>query len=391
VFEAFAPDEEMRIYGRGIRRRLASMLEGDRDRIELAYSLLFSLPGTPLLIYGDEIGMGDDLSLPGRNPVRTPMQWSDEPNAGFSDADPQSLVRPVISGGKFGYESVNVADQRGDPDSLLQWFSRLNRLRGECPEIGHGVCEILPTDDPAVFAHRMTSDHGSVAAVHNLADEDAEATLELPTEPVALFDGEEFERVGGDAGGAMPRRVTARRTMPGIAIQRGTTARRATLESGASNWTGTTTAGFGSKKRSELLRSSRRTPQLLLQQSDVALVVLPHRVYDGPEDRKRPDDRVHSDVPEHLQERLLRSTHPRALGDDVQRDSRGRRVAAHRQDAEDWVESDLVVDHWNLDGLVEEPTDGSDALHARRFVLNRDVDGLPLGFGCHATTYGDAR
>ncbi|WP_135825269.1 alpha-amylase family protein [Halorussus ruber] len=205
VFEAFAPDEEMRIYDRGIRRRLAPMLEGDPDRIRLAYSLLFSLPGAPLIVYGDEIGMGDDLSLPGRAAVRTPMQWSAENNGGFSTADPEDLVRPVVSGGEYGYESVNVADQRGDPDSLLQWFSRLNRLRGECPEIGHGDCEVVDTDDPAVFAHRLTSDHGAVVAVHNLAEPSAEATLELDDDPVRLFGPADFERVetaDGDVGGS---------------------------------------------------------------------------------------------------------------------------------------------------------------------------------------------
>ncbi|UPV76303.1 alpha-amylase family protein (plasmid) [Halorussus limi] len=200
VFDQFAPDEEMRIYGRGIRRRLAPMLDGDGDRLRLAYSLLFSLPGAPLLVYGDEIGMGDDLDLPGRSAVRTPMQWSDERNAGFSTADPEDLVRPVVAGGEYGYESVNVADQRGDPDSLLQWFSRLTRLRSECPEIGNGDCEILDVDDHAVFAHRMTSDHGSVVAVHNLDETETAVSLELPGEPTRLFGEAAFERV--DEGGA---------------------------------------------------------------------------------------------------------------------------------------------------------------------------------------------
>jgi maltose alpha-D-glucosyltransferase/alpha-amylase len=200
VFEEFAPDEEMRIYGRGIRRRLAPMLGGDGDRIRLAYSLLFSLPGAPLFVYGDEIGMGDDLDLPGREAVRTPMQWSTRKNGGFSTADPEDLVRPVISDGDYGYEAVNVADQRGDPDSLLGWFSRLNRLRGECPEIGNGDCEVLPADDPAVVAHRMTSDHGRVVALHNLDDEAATVTLDLSGEPTRLFGEASFERVGEGEG-----------------------------------------------------------------------------------------------------------------------------------------------------------------------------------------------
>ena len=113
VFAAFGPEEHMRIYGRGIRRRLAPMLGNDRRRIELAYALQFSLRGTPVLRYGEEIGMGEDLSLPGRQSIRTPMQWSHQPNAGFSPADPDKLVQPVIDSGDFGYERVNVTAQRG--------------------------------------------------------------------------------------------------------------------------------------------------------------------------------------------------------------------------------------------------------------------------------------
>ena len=207
VFETFAPDEDMRIFGRGIRRRLAPMLatddgDPDRDRLELAYSLLFSLPGAPLFVYGDEIGMGDDLSLPGRNAVRTPMQWSAERNGGFSTADPEDLVRPVVSEGPFGYERVNVADQRGESDSLLGWFSRLIRVRKECPEIGTGDFELLETDDPSVFTHRMTRPGGEVVAVHNLSAEPSTATLDLGGVAVRLLgeatveeaaDGHRFE------------------------------------------------------------------------------------------------------------------------------------------------------------------------------------------------------
>jgi glycosidase len=171
---------------------------GLTERLDYLQSLgidLFSLPGTPLFVYGDEVGMGDDLDLPGRTAVRTPMQWSDEENAGFSTADPESLVRPVVSGGEYGYESVNVADQRSDPDSLLQWFSRLTRLRAECPEIGRGDCEILDADDPAVFAHRTTSDHGTAVAVHNLDEAATTATLDLSGEPTRLFGEATLERV----------------------------------------------------------------------------------------------------------------------------------------------------------------------------------------------------
>ncbi|NHN48560.1 trehalose synthase [Halostella sp. JP-L12] len=171
VFEAFAPDPSMRIYGRGIRRRLAPMLDGDRRRIELAYSLLFSLPGAPMLVYGDEIGMGEDLSLAGRTAVRTPMQWSDDENAGFSTADPEDLVRPVVSDGPFAYDRVNVADQRADDDSLLAFFERLIEARNDAPGIGVGDFAVADVDATNVFAHRCEGGEASVAAVHNLADD----------------------------------------------------------------------------------------------------------------------------------------------------------------------------------------------------------------------------
>jgi maltose alpha-D-glucosyltransferase/alpha-amylase len=177
VYEAFAPDPDMRIYDRGIRRRLAPMLDGDRDRLELAFSLLFSMPGTPMFVYGDELGMGDDLSLPGRNPVRTPMQWSPAENAGFSTADAADLVRPVIDEGPFGYERVNVADQHDDPESLLSWMERLVGTRREMPVFGWGDLTVLETGHPTAFAHRCEWREGSAVAVHNLAADGCEVAL----------------------------------------------------------------------------------------------------------------------------------------------------------------------------------------------------------------------
>jgi maltose alpha-D-glucosyltransferase/alpha-amylase len=166
VFKAFGPELRMQLYGRGIRRRLAPMLEGDRRRIELAYSLMFTLPGTPVIRYGDELGMGDDLSLPERTAARTPMQWSDEPNAGFTkNARP---VVPVISKGAFGYEHVNVAQQRRDPNSMLNWTERIIRMRKEVPEIGWGDYEVIPTRDHAILVMRYDWRNNSVLFVHNL-------------------------------------------------------------------------------------------------------------------------------------------------------------------------------------------------------------------------------
>jgi maltose alpha-D-glucosyltransferase/alpha-amylase len=167
VFQAFGPDKDMQLYNRGIRRRLAPMLQGDRRRLEMAYSLMMALPGTPVLRYGDEIGMGDDLSLPERNCARTPMQWSTEPQGGFTKSDKPFL--PVISGGAYGFEHINVANQRRDPESLMNWMERMIRMRKEAPEIGWGEFSILPTKDPEVLALRYDWRNNSVVVVHNLS------------------------------------------------------------------------------------------------------------------------------------------------------------------------------------------------------------------------------
>ena len=167
VFAAFGPKREMQLYDRGIRRRLAPMLQADRRRIELAYSLLFTLPGTPVLRYGDELGMGDDLRLPERQCARTPMQWSTEPQAGFTKSDKPIL--PVISGGPFGYEHVNAAQQRRDPNSMLNWTERIIRMRKEVPEVGWGDFQIIPTRDRSVLAIRYDWRNNSVLCIHNLA------------------------------------------------------------------------------------------------------------------------------------------------------------------------------------------------------------------------------
>jgi maltose alpha-D-glucosyltransferase/alpha-amylase len=178
VFDIFAPEEDMRLYGRGIRRRLATMLGGDRRRMELAYSLLFTLPGTPVLRYGDEIGMGDDLSLPERLGVRTPMQWTADRHGGFSIAD--KTVLPVVREGPFGYHRINVAEQRRDPGSLLNCTERLIRMRKECPEFGWGDYQVLRTGSPYVLAVLTTWRQNAVVAVHNFADEACEVLLSIP-------------------------------------------------------------------------------------------------------------------------------------------------------------------------------------------------------------------
>ena len=180
VFAAFGPDPSMQLYDRGIRRRLAPMLNGDRRRLEMAYSLLFTLPGTPVLRYGDEIGMGDDLSLEERNCARTPMQWSSEPQGGFSHA--AKTILPVITEGPWGAGQINAAAQRRDPASLLNWTERMIRMRKECPEIGWGDFRVVATGSPHVLCLRYEWQGTAVVVVHNLADAPVEARLKLDDE-----------------------------------------------------------------------------------------------------------------------------------------------------------------------------------------------------------------
>ncbi|SEQ26872.1 alpha-amylase family protein [Lentzea albida] len=175
VFAAFGPDPDMQLYGRGIRRRLVSMLDGDRRRMELAYSLQLTLPGTPVLRYGDEIGMGEDLTLPEREAIRTPMQWSDAKNAGFSRAD--ALIRPVISTGPRGCAEINVARQRSDPHSLLTWFERILHTRRECEEIATGEHEVLDIGPPHVLVHVARGPRGVVLFAHNLSPEPCQVSV----------------------------------------------------------------------------------------------------------------------------------------------------------------------------------------------------------------------
>ena len=178
VFAAFGPEPEMQVYGRGLRRRLPAMLDGDPRRIRMVYSLLFSLPGTPVLFYGEEIGMGENLELEGRMAVRTPMQWTSGANGGFSRAPKRRLRRPVVSGG-YGPEHVNVADQRTDPESLLSFMKLLIRRYRECPELGWGGFEVLDQPHASVLAHLCRWEDGSMVAVHNLGPEPRTVPLTL--------------------------------------------------------------------------------------------------------------------------------------------------------------------------------------------------------------------
>ena len=178
VFAAFGPDPEMQIYDRGLKRRLPPMLDGDPRRVRMAYSLLFSLPGTPTLFYGEEIGMGEDLAGEGRHAVRTPMQWAPDPNGGFSTAPPRRLVRRVTPGG-FGPEHVNVVSQRTDPDSLWSFMRHLVQTYRSCPELGWGDFSVLDQPNRQVLAHQCSTGEAAVVAVHNFGSEPVTVTLDL--------------------------------------------------------------------------------------------------------------------------------------------------------------------------------------------------------------------
>jgi maltose alpha-D-glucosyltransferase/alpha-amylase len=185
VFARFAPEERMRLYGRGIRRRLAPML-GDREHEELAYSVLFSLPGSPVIRFGDELRMGDDLDLDQREAVRTPMQWANEPHGGFTTA--AKPVVPVVDHGVWSYEHVNVEAQRRDPSSFLSWMAQMIRIRKECPEIGCGRCTVLDAGAKNVLALRFDWQDRSVLTLHNFDERPHEATLRLGDDSRRLSD-----------------------------------------------------------------------------------------------------------------------------------------------------------------------------------------------------------
>ncbi len=200
VFAAFAPEPEHRVYGRGIRRRLAPMLGNDMRRIRLALALTMALPGTPVLMYGDEIGMGENLSLPGRIAVRGPMQWSPRHAGGFSTAT--ELYRPACADGPYGYRTVNVLDQRHQPGSLYSWVAHAIRVRRECPELGWGEWRTLDVGDVRVLAIENRWRDGHLVTLHNLSAEPA--VIRLPADLGGHGQASEVRQVLGDDQSAPP-------------------------------------------------------------------------------------------------------------------------------------------------------------------------------------------
>jgi maltose alpha-D-glucosyltransferase/alpha-amylase len=178
MFASYGVDPQTRLHS-GIRRRLASLLENDRRRLELLYTLLFSLPGTPILYYGDELGMGDNVYLGDRHGLRTPMQWNSDRNAGFSRADPQRLYSPLVMDPIYGYDAVNVEAQERHASSLLNWFRRMIALRRERAAFGRGSLELVAASNRRVLAYIRRHDGDAILCVANLARTSQPCELDL--------------------------------------------------------------------------------------------------------------------------------------------------------------------------------------------------------------------
>jgi maltose alpha-D-glucosyltransferase / alpha-amylase len=199
MYRVYALDPQARI-NLGIRRRLAPLLNNNRRTIELLHGLLFSLPGTPVIYYGDEIGMGDNIYLGDRDGVRTPMQWSADRNAGFSQANPQRLFLPVIIDPEYLYETVNVETQRNNPQSLWWWIKRVIAVRHQHAAFGRGSLEMLLPDNPKVIAFLRHFREDLVMVVANLSRFSQFVELDLSAHegrtPVELFGHTRFPRIG---------------------------------------------------------------------------------------------------------------------------------------------------------------------------------------------------
>jgi len=199
MYYAYAQDPRMKL-NVGIRRRLAPLVDGDRRKIELLNGLLFAFPGAPIIYYGDEIGMGDNIHLGDRNGVRTPMQWSADRNAGFSTVPPEALYSPVVTDPAYGYQVVNVEAQRASPASLLTWTRRLVAARKRTRAFGRGTLRFLDLANPRVLAFLREHEGDTVLVVANLAPSVEPASLDLAAfagrVPVEMLDGARLPAVG---------------------------------------------------------------------------------------------------------------------------------------------------------------------------------------------------
>jgi maltose alpha-D-glucosyltransferase/alpha-amylase len=199
LYWAYGHDPRMRL-NLGIRRRLAPLLDNDRRKIEVLTSLLFTLPGSPILYYGDEIGMGDNIYLGDRNGVRTPMQWSGDKNAGFSGADPAQLYLPLIIDPVYGYGAINVEAQERPPWSLLNWMRRLIATRKKTRAFGRGTLTFLRARNESVLAHLRVWEGETVLAVHNLSGAAQPVAIDLADHagwmPVEMLSDSRFPVIG---------------------------------------------------------------------------------------------------------------------------------------------------------------------------------------------------
>jgi maltose alpha-D-glucosyltransferase/alpha-amylase len=199
MYDMYAASKPMRL-NLGIRRRLAPLLNNDRRRIELMNGLLMSLPGTPIIYYGDEIGMGDNILLGDRNGVRTPMQWSGGWNAGFSKAEPQRLYAPLIQDPVYGYPAVNVAAQRESEHSLFHWMQRIITVRRSTGVFGRGSIEFLYPANHRILAYLRRLGKETVLVVNNLSGTAQAVELDLKRYKgnilIEMFGNNIFPRVG---------------------------------------------------------------------------------------------------------------------------------------------------------------------------------------------------
>ncbi len=199
MYQAYAADPQMRL-NLGIRRRLAPLVENSRRRMELLNTLLFSLPGTPIVYYGDEIGMGDNIYLGDRNGVRTPMQWSSDRNGGFSRSDPARLYAPPIMDPVYGYEAINVEAQERFPFSLLNWMKRLIAMRRQHRVFGRGTLEFVSCPNRRVIAYLRRDENETILVVGNLSSHVQPAELDLQEFagllPIEMWGLSEFPRIG---------------------------------------------------------------------------------------------------------------------------------------------------------------------------------------------------
>jgi maltose alpha-D-glucosyltransferase/alpha-amylase len=198
MYDVYAENKTMRL-NLGIRRRLSPLLDNDRRRVELLNGMLMSLPGTPIIYYGDEIGMGDNINLGDRNGVRTPMQWSGGWNGGFSTADPETLYAPLILNPVYGYPAINVLSQRRSEHSLLSWMRRTIAVRRSTKVFGNGSIEFLYPANHRILAYMRRFENETVLVVNNLSS--AAQAVELDLRPfkgnilIEMFGKNIFPRV----------------------------------------------------------------------------------------------------------------------------------------------------------------------------------------------------